>query len=77
MTHPPGSPRVRPTAYPLLHLAREAVHGHKMIVERIAEHSARAAAEADARRATAAAVRAALAQSHNGTGNDTPAGPVR
>lgn len=61
MTHPPGSPRVRPTAYPLLHLARQLVHGHQMIAERIREAGQQAAAEHDARRATAAARRAAAA----------------
>jgi hypothetical protein len=72
MTHPPGSPRVRPTAYPLLHLARHAIHGHKMIAEHAAEVAARAAAEADARRAVDAATRAAVAQGPNGAHDGAP-----
>jgi hypothetical protein len=52
---------VRETAYPLLHLAHAAVRGHQMIAERIAEHHARVAAEADGRRAAAAATRPAAA----------------
>ena len=67
---------MRPTAYPLLHLARQLVHGHKMIADRIAEHTAQAAAEADARRAVGGATRAALAQSQNGADGGTPASPV-
>ena len=70
MTHPPGSPRVKPTAYPLLHLAHKAIHGHKLIAERVAEAAAHAHAERDARAAAAAAVRAAQAplalEAHDG-----------
>lgn len=72
MTHPPGSPRVRPTAYPLLHLAHAAIRGHKMIAERVREHAARAAEDRDARAATAAATRAALAPPAGGASDGTP-----
>lgn len=77
MTHPPGSPRVRPTAYPLLHLAREAIHGHKMIAERVAEAAAHAHAERDARAASAAAVRAAQRPAEEGPHDGTPHPPER
>jgi hypothetical protein len=54
MTTPPlDGPRWRPTAYPLLDLAREAVHGHQAIAERVrgwaAEHHDAVAAERAAR----------------------------
>ena len=75
MTHPPGSPRRRPTAYPLLHLAREAIHGHAMIAERVAEAGQQAAAEHEARRAAAAATRAAAEALAAGAGNE-PANPA-
>jgi hypothetical protein len=41
MTTPPlDGPRWRPTAYPLLDLARKAVHGHQLIAGRVAEWAA-------------------------------------
>ena len=77
MTHPPGSPRVRPTAYPLLHLAREAIRGHQAIAERIREAGQQAAAEHDALRATAAARRAAAPPLEIGAGDGIPHPPER
>ena len=51
MTTPPlDGPRWRPTAYPLLDLAREAVHGHAEIAGRVREHAERQAAELAAER---------------------------
>lgn len=39
-TEPLDGPRWRPTAYPLLDMAREAVHGHQAIAGRVAEWAA-------------------------------------
>ena len=58
-------PRYRPAAYPLLQLAKDAVHGHAMIAEKVREHADLVAQE----RAAAAAARAA--ESHA----EPPAGP--
>ena len=49
-TEPLDGPRWRPTAYPLLDLAREAVHGHAEIAGRAAEWAAKHRAELDGER---------------------------
>lgn len=62
LTPPPGgTPRLKPTAYPLYDLAKNAVHGHAMIAERVAEDIARVAAEHAERRAAGAAARTSAA----------------
>ena len=55
---PGGTPRLKPTAYPLYELAKNAVHGHAMIAERVAEDIARVAAEHRERQAAGTAARA-------------------
>ena len=50
-TEPLDGPRWRPTAYPLLDLAREAVAGHQEIAGRVAEWAARHHDELAAERA--------------------------
>ncbi|HEY6278455.1 MAG TPA: hypothetical protein VIX86_19240 [Streptosporangiaceae bacterium] len=50
-------PGRHPTDYPLLHLARAAVRGHRMIAERVREHAERAAAERDTSAAALAGAR--------------------
>lgn len=50
-----AGPRYRPAAYPLLELAKTAVHGHAMIAEKVREHAEAVAQE----HAAAAAARAA------------------
>lgn len=54
-----AGPRYRPAAYPLLQLAKDAIHGHVMIAERIREHAGQAAADRAAAAEVLAAERAA------------------
>jgi hypothetical protein len=50
-----AGPRYRPAAYPLLQLAKDAIHGHAMIAEKVKEHAQKVAQErADARPADGA-----------------------
>lgn len=44
-----AGPRYRPGTYDLLHLAKTAIHGHKMIAEKVREHAELAAQEKAAR----------------------------
>jgi hypothetical protein len=52
-------PRYRPGAYPLLAIAKEAIHGHAAIAEKVREHAALVAAEMAAQRAGRGAEKAA------------------
>ncbi len=49
---PLTGPRWSPNAYPLLAIAKDAVHGHAMIAEKVREHAEAVAAERDAKRVT-------------------------
>ena len=57
-----AGPRYRPAAYPLLQLAKDAVHGHAMIAEKVREHAEAVAASRAAETAARAARIAAGAQ---------------
>ncbi len=48
---PLTGPRWSPNAYPLLAIAKDAVHGHAMIAEKVREHAEAVAAERAAQRA--------------------------
>jgi hypothetical protein len=69
----PVNQGIHPTAYPLLELARGAVHGHRMIAEKVREHAQRAADDLALRRAAGGAARAAAALPPGGGTGDPAA----